>query len=75
MDSLNSSPTMFSAAVPHSPPQTFDLYYFDGLAHQDEEIRLTVDPRKHLADSVDAVRIARHVGGGAVRPLCICLLV
>lgn len=25
--------------------QPFDLYYFDGLGQQDEEIKLTVNPR------------------------------
>ena len=26
--------------------QVFDLYYFDGLARQDEEIKLTVTPQQ-----------------------------
>ncbi|EDV26640.1 uncharacterized protein TRIADDRAFT_54852 [Trichoplax adhaerens] len=29
-------------------PKTFDLYYYDGLGNQDEEIRLTVDPYQQV---------------------------
>ena len=32
-------PSLFCA------PQPFDVYYFDGLGQQDEEIRLTITPK------------------------------
>lgn len=43
----------------------FDLYYYDGLANQDEVIRLTVDPNRHCKDS--------DVTGNLVPPIEHCI--
>lgn len=40
-------------------PQPFDLFYFDGLAQQDEVIRLTVAPGTMRADP-GAAAVSRH---------------
>eukprot|EP00795_Rhopilema_esculentum_P008431 gene8431-14412_t len=42
-------------------PQVFDIYYYDGLARQDEEIRLTIDTQEqYVEDSDDLIPPLEH---------------
>ncbi|KAJ3211532.1 hypothetical protein HK099_007974 [Clydaea vesicula] len=44
-----SSNTALSSSTKGDMPKRFDLFYYDGLANQDQEIRLTIDTsHKHL---------------------------
>ena len=46
---MESHYTVVFSPLPRGPPEdgsTFDLYYYDQLGHQDELIRLTVNPQK-----------------------------